>query len=289
MTLSGLHQKFLLHCEVEKRLSPQTVVAYRSDFNQFLEFLRERGRWGLASQDNLPAFITANVRDYQYHMTAMQWRTNTVRRRLTELNRFGGWLVERGYLKASPMTGVAIPRKERRLPRVLDWGRVERAVTGERDQRARAILALLGYGGLRRGEVVRADVGNYAPASQNLHVRGKGNRDRVVPLHGAAVQALDAYLVTRRGVGPDEPLFVHRGHRISAKVVVTAVEHAGTRVGVKLHPHLFRHTFATELLNQGVDLRAIQKLLGHESLATTEIYTHVSTERQRAAVARLAG
>ncbi len=281
MTLSGLHQRFLLHCEVEKRLSLETVKAYKSDFVQLLEFLRERGRWGLASQDNLQAFTTANIREYQYHMAALRWSTATIRRRLVELNRFGAWLVERSYLKATPMVGVAIPKKVRPLPRVVDWPVSERAVAGERHPRNQAILALLAYAGLRRGEVVAANVGDYSRESVSLRVRGKGNKERVIPLPGAAVAALEAYLRTRPGLGLEEPLFVTRRGRISKKVVVKAVARAGKRLGVKLHPHLFRHTFATELLNRKADLRAIQKLLGHESLATTEVYMHVSPGRQR--------
>ena len=283
MTLSNLHREFLRHCEVEKRLAAQTITAYRSDFAQFLVYLLD-GRPGRARQDRLTAFTTAGLRDYQRHMALQSWRTNTVRRRLVELGRFGSWLVERGYLRHNPARALAMPKRERHLPRVLEWQQVEAAVAGEPHPRDRAILALLAFAGLRRGEVIAASAGDYSRVSRSLRVRGKGNKDRVVPLHAVAIGALETYLAARGSFGSRDPLFVSRRGRIGKRPVITAVARAGRRLGLRLHPHLFRHTFATELLNRRADLRVIQTLLGHESLATTEIYTHVSPARRRDAV-----
>jgi site-specific recombinase XerD len=218
-------------------------------------------------------------------MATRRWSINTVRRRLVELNRFAGWLVERRYLQRSPMIGISVPRRERRLPRVLDWSQVEQIVAGERKPRDRAILALLAYGGLRRGEVMAADVGDYSREAPSLLVHGKGNKDRVVPLHAVARGSLPSPLWGEGRVrGPDQPLFVSWRGRITKQVVVLLCKRVSRRIGRRLHPHLFRHTFATELLNRRADLRVIQTLLGHESLATTELYTHVSPERGREAV-----
>ena len=119
-------------------------------------------------------------------MATRRGSVNTVRRRLVELNRFAGWLVERRYLGRSPMIGVSVPRRERRLPRVLDWSQVELIVAGECKPRDRAILALLAYGGLRRDEVMAADVADYSREAPSLMVHGKGHKDRVVPLHPTA-------------------------------------------------------------------------------------------------------
>ena len=283
MTLSHLHREFLRHCEFEKRLAAQTITAYRSDFAQFLVYLLD-GRPGRARQDRLTAFTTAGLRDYQHHMALQSWRTNTVRRRLVELGRFGSWLVERGYLRGNPVRALAMPKRERHLPRVLEWQQVETAVAGEPNPRDRAILALLAFAGLRRGEVIAASAGDYSRGSRSLRVRGKGNKDRVVPLHAVAIGALETYLATRGSLGSRDPLFVSGRGRIGKRPVISAVARAGHRLGLRLHPHLFRHTFATELLNRRADLRVIQALLGHESLATTEIYTHVSPARQQDAV-----
>ena len=116
MTLGGLHQQFLQYCEVERRLAAQTVTAYRSDFRQFVEFLRSRSRWGLVSQDGLGTFSVANVRDYQYYMAEQGWSTATVQRRLVSLNRFGAWLVKRGDAQTAPLAGGGVPRKPRHPP-----------------------------------------------------------------------------------------------------------------------------------------------------------------------------
>jgi site-specific recombinase XerD len=283
MTLSSLHREFLRHCEFEKRLAPQTITAYRSDFAQFLGYLLD-GCSSPAHRDSLRAFTTAGLRDYQRHMATERWRTNTLRRRLVELGCFGAWLVDRGYLKRNPARALAIPKRERHLPRVLEWHQAEIAVAAEPHPRDRAILALLAFAGLRRGEVLAASSGDYSRESRSLRVRGKGNKDRVVPLHAVAIEALETYLAARGPLADPDPLFVSSRGRISKRPVINAVSRAGRRLGIRLHPHLFRHTFATELLNRRADLRVIQTLLGHESLETTEVYTHVSPGRRREAI-----
>jgi integrase/recombinase XerC len=283
--LSGLHQKFLLYCEVERRLSPQTVTSYRSDFRQFTEFLRGQSRWGLVSQDVLGALSMGNVRDYQYYMAEQGWSTATVQRRLVSLNRFGAWLVKRGHAKTNPLAEMELPRKRRPLPRVVDWEILAAAVTAEPKPRDAAILGVLVYAGVRRGEVTGLNVGDYSPTAATLHVLGKGNKDRVISLPKPALKILKTYLTSRSEAGPDAPLFVTAaGQRITHKVVTRVVRRVGERIGRHLHPHMFRHSYATELLERGADIRDIRDLLGHESVATTEIYTHVSAARQRRVV-----
>jgi integrase/recombinase XerC len=275
---------------VERRLSPQTVVAYRSDFLQFLEALRAQSRWGLVSQDALGTFSVANLRLYQYAMVEDGASRATIQRRLVSLNRFGLWLVKHGHLTDNPFADIEFPRKERRLPRVLEWEQVKGAIAGETRPRDRALLSLLAYGGLRRGEVVGLMIGDFSRSACTLHVRGKGNKDRVVVLPQVGSQALSKYLATRQTVPPEAPLFVTaNGRPITHRAVTRAVRRAGRRLGVHVHPHMFRHSYATELLERGADIRDIRDLLGHESVATTEIYTHVSAARRRRVVQLLDG
>jgi site-specific recombinase XerD len=146
---------------VEKRLRPMTIKSYRSDFGLFLKFVRLRRSKTLSSPGrgqgeghaaSLRTFTTTLIRDYQAHMATRRWSVNTVRRRLVELNRFAGWLVERRYLQRSPMIGVSVPRRERRLPRVLDWSQVEQIVAGERKPRRLDEDAAAG----RRGDTLGA-------------------------------------------------------------------------------------------------------------------------------------
>ena len=245
----------------------------------------------MARQDTAATFTVEAVRDYQYDMVARGWSRATCRRRLIQLNRFGTWLVKRGHLKENPLAETEIPRREKRLPKVLPWSVAEQVVAGESRARNRAILAALVSAGLRRGEGVRLNVGSLQREGDvALRVRGKGNKERVIGVPRQFVEALDAYLVTRPGVQPDEPMFlVKGGRRITARVITKAVARAGRRLKVHLHPHLFRHTYATRLHELGVDLLVIQGLLGHESVATTEIYTRVSAARQRQAIQALEG
>ncbi|MDO8475636.1 MAG: tyrosine-type recombinase/integrase [Candidatus Rokubacteria bacterium] len=238
MTLSSLHREFLRHCEVEKRLAPQTITAYRSDFAQFLGYLLD-GRPGPARRDSLRACTTAGLRDYQRHMATQRWRTNTLRRRLVELGCFGSWLVDRGYLKRNPVRALTVPKRERHLPRVLEWSQAEAAVAGEPNPRDRAILALLAFAGLRRAEVMAASTGDYSRESRSLRVRGKGSKDRVVPLHAVAVGALETYLAARGPLDARDPLFVSWRGRIGKRPIINAVARAGRRLGIRLHPHLF--------------------------------------------------
>src|SRR5262244_951292 len=206
MTLTGLHQKFLLYCEVERQLSPQTIVSYRSDFEQFKESLREHGLLGLARQDTVATFSVDAVRHFQYDMVARRWSRATCRRRLIQLNRFGTWLVKRGHLKDNPLAEIEVPRREKRLPKVLPWSVAEEAVAGESRVRNRAILAVLVYAGLRRGEVGRLNVGSLQrEGDPALRVWGKGNKERVVLLSSQAVMAIEAYLATRPEAQAEEP------------------------------------------------------------------------------------
>jgi len=178
-----------------------------------------------------------------------------------------------------------MPRKTKRLPRVVALTELKAPIIDERHVRNRAILSLLAYAGVRRGEVVGLDVRDYSRTARSVHVRGKGNKDRVIGLPEPACEALDAYLKQRQGAGAEDPLFVTTGRRrITHRVVTKAVKRMARGLGQNLHPHMFRHSYATELLDRGADLRVIRDLLGHESVATTEIYTHVSAARQRSAV-----
>jgi site-specific recombinase XerD len=227
----------------------------------------------------------ANVRDYQYYMAEQGWSTATVQRRLVSLNRFGAWLVKRGHAKTNPLAEMELPRKPRPLPRIVDWEILAAAAHAEPEPRNAAILGVLVYAGLRRGEVVGLNVGDFSPTAATLHVRGKGNKDRVISLPRPAKKMLETYLTSRTDAGPDAPLFMTAaGQRITHKVVTRVVRRVGERIGRHLHPHMFRQSYATELLDRGADIRDIRDLLGHESVATTEIYTHVNAARQRRVV-----
>ena len=183
------------------------------------------------------------------------------------------------------------PKKPKRLPQVVAWDELKAALPGQERIRDYAIIALLLYGGLRRGELVTIDVGDFSATARKLHITGKGSKDRVISLPEPACEALTAYAAAKRaGAKMTDALFVTAaGVRITAKVIIKTVDRVGRRVGRHLHPHMFRHSYATELLDRDADLRDIKELLGHESIATTEIYAHVSAARQRRTVQLLEG
>jgi site-specific recombinase XerD len=193
--------------------------------------------------------------------------------------------MKRGHTPEHPLAALEYPRRPKRLPRVMAWNQLVEAIAGEERPRDRAMLSLLTYAGLRRGEVLSLDVRDVSFPGASVHVHGKGGKDRVVGLPGPALDALRAHLAVRTVASPEEPLFVTgAGKRVGKKVVIKAVQRVSRRLGQHVHPHMFRHSYATELLERGADLMVIKELLGHQSVATTEIYAHVSAARQRGAV-----
>jgi integrase/recombinase XerC len=231
---------------------------------------------------------------------ARDYRRSTLLRKYNSLWSFLRFLHRRGDLPEDPTRGLSLPRAERRLPGVLSELEMTRLIetipagddgaspsSGARD---RAILEILYSAGLRVSELVGMNVEDVDPWQGTARVLGKGAKERVAPLGRRALEALRVSLATR-GVdllstasSVPRPLFVnHRGGRLSARSVESLVARWARRASVerRVHPHMLRHSFATHLLNRGCDLRSVQELLGHRNLATTQIYTHVSTERLR--------
>ncbi len=184
---------------------------------------------------------------------------------------------------------MELPRKRRPMPHVVDWEILAAAARAEPKPRDAAILGVLVYAGLRRGELVGLSMRDFSPTAATLPVLGKGNKDRVISLPKPGQRMLKAYLASRQEAGPEAPLFVTSvGQRITHKVVTRGLRRTGQRTGRHLHPHMFRHSYATELLERGADIRDIRDLLGHESVATTE-NLHARERGPSAARGRAAG
>ncbi len=274
--------RFLEQLEWERNLSPRTQAAYRREVRRFVEFaaselfLEGPGEVG-----------PGEVRAFVAHLHALRLAPRSVQRALAALRTYFRFLVAEGAIPASPAAAIPNPRTERPLPEVVpaeDLGRLFEAMpstpAGLRD---RAILELLYGSGLRVSELVGLDLGDVRLGERLLRVRGKGRKERVVPFGSKAEQALRAYLPVRAAwrrsvAGGEDPLLVNqRGGRLTdrsvRRIVAAAVRHVASLH--RLHPHALRHAFATHLLEAGMDLRAIQELLGHASLATTQVYTNV--------------
>lgn len=275
-------REFLKALEAERGASPRTLAAYARDAAHFLDFLASEGVRSWEQVD------VARARRYLVRLAAVRARA-TVARRLSALRHLFRFLVRTGRAPANPFRGLRAPRRGRRLPAFLSAAQV-RALLEAPDPstpaglRDRALLELLYGSGLRVQEALSLRVADVA-SGRAVRVVGKGNRERVVLLTRAARAALDAYLqrgrphLARPGV---DALFVNfRGLALSARGAQLVVRrYARASLGpVRATPHTLRHTFATHLLDGGADLRAVQELLGHRSLQTTQVYTHTTRAR----------
>ena len=273
---------FLRHLRSVRNYSPQTLRAYRSDLQGFVRFLEARGR-GSARVD--PLAIRAFVAD----LGARERKRSTMARKVSALRSFYDWMRREGLGQDNPARDVSTPRLERKLPRFLDREEVERLLETPEDgsllgARDRAVLEMLYATGMRVSELVGLTVHDVHPTDNEMRVMGKGSVERWVYFGERARQALERYLTARRQLArrASEALFVNRGGgALTDRSVRRLVERHVTRAALrrKISPHGLRHSFATHLLDRGADLRAIQELLGHASLKTTQRYTHVSTEQ----------
>jgi integrase/recombinase XerC len=268
-----------------RNLSDHTVAAYRRDLAQFERFLRLLKRDEPPNAEDLDA---RSIRRFVASLSASRFAKRSVQRKLAAVRSFARFLVADGVLAANPTLGLAGPRAERRLPSFLRKKEIDRLFASgseptEVELRDRAILELLYGTGIRLSELTGLRKEDVDLSSRLVRVLGKGRKERVVPFGRAAAKAIDAYwkargVRKRRG----EALFVNRrGEPLSGRTVQRIVAKRLGQVSEarQLSPHVLRHTFATHMLNAGADLRAVQELLGHASLSSTQIYTHVTTER----------
>ena len=263
-------------------LAGATRAAYRSDVALFIEWARGRG---LLAPDAISMRV---LRDYLAFMTERGDQRTSIIRRRASLRSYFSWMVERGYLSESPAARISAPRPNSRLPKIVvreqlenllddDWGEDEWATLD------RAVCEVLYGAGLRVGELCGLNLESIDFAQGFVKVLGKGRKERIVPLHRRGLDAVRMWISDARNdvLRPDSPpealFFNRRGRRLGPRDVRRILDN---RVAFgHVNPHALRHTYATHLLEGGADLRVVQELLGHESLTTTQIYTHVSKSR----------
>jgi integrase/recombinase XerC len=293
--MQTLIKDFLEHLDLERGLSPHTLRAYRGDLERFLAFLA-RDFLNVRPDDLRPEDVeTAAVRAFLAAMTREGLSRRSQARALSAVKSLFRYACLHGRLPANPASSVRTPKQEKTLPRHLRPGEIERlieapAVDQPLGRRDRALLELLYATGLRVGELVSLDRHDVDLPARVLRVVGKGGKERMVPFNTAAAEALGAWFEdwdelraqAKPSAADAEPVFLSpRGRRLGDRAVRTLVDRHSAAAGVPagVHPHTLRHTFATHLLEGGADLRTIQELLGHSSLATTQRYTHVEIER----------
>ncbi len=284
-------EDFLGEFAASRRGSPHTLAAYRRDIGRVLD---------LAAGADRPVAPSAWTRELLERAMRDLFRTGhastSAARALAAWRSFGRFCVRRGVLEADPAKALPFPRHRRRLPRTLPQidlaAALDRLAAADDPQAARdsALMEMTYSAGLRLSELVGLDHGDLDRAGALLRVRGKGRRERIAPVGERAMAALERYLARegRSRMAPGEPLFAGRAGRLSGRTVQRAVRRrlAGVAAGLGITPHALRHSFASHLLDAGADLRAIQELLGHRSLASTQVYTHVTPARLKEAYAQ---
>jgi len=274
---------FLGHLKAERRMSRHTVAAYRHDLEALARFCKRRrvATWAELDHQSVRAFAAAE------HAAGLAPRS--IQRRLSAVRTFFNFLARETQVDRNPALGVSAPKPKKRLPQTLDADQMGRLLAFRVDDstsaRDKAIMELFYSSGLRLGELVGLDLADLDLKDRTVRVLGKGGKTRIVPVGSFALEALKRWLVERTQVlgraklaPPPTALFVGpRGRRLAVRAVQLRVAHWARRqgIGMHVHPHMFRHSFATHLLESSGNLRGVQELLGHADIGTTQIYTHL--------------
>lgn len=272
---------FLTHLSDERQLSVHTVTSYQRDLKQLLEFLTDESvvSWQQVSTHHLRRFISKG------HRQGTSGRS--LQRRLSACRTFFNFLAREGECSTNPAAAFSAPKSNAGLPVTMDTDQVSQLLSIEgtdwHSVRDRAMLELFYSSGLRLSELVGSDVVDISFSDATIKVRGKGSKERILPVGSKAIAALQAWLCVRADVPKgqiedDNALFLsERGRRISARNVQSRVKQWCLRLGItsRVHPHTLRHSFASHLLESSQDLRAVQEMLGHADISTTQIYTHL--------------
>lgn len=295
---------FLDHLKLERHFSDYTIKSYGADLAQFSQFLAgEIGRNSSTSQlpppksleeldERLLKVEPLNVREFLAYLYGQNYTKSTTARKLATLRSFYKFGMRRGQLSVHPLSTIRTPKQEKRLPKCLDLEQVQKLLDAPGDGdilsvRDKAMLEVLYSSGIRVSELVDLTFADIDLQEGVLRVTGKGRKQRLTPIGSQAIQALTRYIEMRNAAipaGAENPakIFLNKhGESLSTRSVRRKLDKylgmAGLDPGIS--PHTLRHSFATHLLNSGADLRSVQELLGHQSLSTTQVYTHLTTAR----------
>ena len=282
-------KEFLDYLQFERHYSPYTVRNYQLDIEKFLNFLDEEG----ALMDQVDRLI---IRDFLSDEINAGISKRSCKRRLSSLRHFYSFMVNREYVNDNPFVIVSSPKADKKFPEVLYPDQVKKILEANKERtdhlapRDNAILYVLYYCGLRVGELVGLTLQNFDLRNRIARVYGKGSKERLVPFTIECRDVVKKYIETTREElvlkqnKPENALFLNdKGQPLTTRGVEFILDQIEEKTGnyVGLHPHVLRHSFATHLLDNGADIRVIQELLGHSSINTTQVYTHVSAEAMK--------
>ncbi|TLS37354.1 tyrosine recombinase XerC [Pseudalkalibacillus caeni] len=279
--------QFMGYLKIEKNCSPHTINNYSKDIEHFMTFLKQQ------AIDSFAAVSYADVRLYLTELHEKAYARKTVARKVSCLRTFYRFLIREEQITVNPFAMSSLPKKDQRLPQFLYMEELEKLfdvhdLSTPLGQRNQALLELLYASGIRVSECCSLDVDDIDFSIDTIFVIGKGRKVRYVPIGSFSLDALHNYINDGRKklLGKNEDnekaLFLnHRGKRLTARGVRVILDKVMKDAALHIHinPHMLRHTFATHLLNEGADLRAVQELLGHSHLSSTQIYTHVTKDR----------
>ncbi len=279
-----MHPKeaFSLYLEIERNLSPHSIRAYRQDLDMFHAFLADQP---------LEEVDYRTLRRFLGFLKQQGYERSTIARRMAALRTYFRFLARERLVKGNPAVGLQSPKQARKLPHFLDWEELQRllATPGESalGLRDRALLELLYATGMRVSEIAELSIRQLNWEEAEIRVVGKGTKERMVLMSESAMRHVRRYLDTARPllkpVDTDRLFLNRQGKPLSSRSIDRMLKQHARNAGITkpVSPHTMRHTFATHLLEGGADLRVVQELLGHSSLSTTQIYTHVSQDRLR--------
>lgn len=319
MSRPDLIEEFLNYLKFERHFSPHTAKCYSADLHQFQGFLSSAtspapvgasysgGAGGATATAVATATIPTeqgmrllmgvspdDIRRFLGFLREQEYSKSTTARKLATLRSFYKFCVRRNYVENNPVVSIRTPKQEKHLPKCLEVDQIEKLLNtpdtstllGARD---RAMLETMYSTGIRVSELVDLNVGDLDAPGQAIRIRGKGKKQRVVPIGATALRAVQHYLDLRggdpRANGFDaQALFINKhGQRLSTRSVRRKLDKYLAEAGMDatVSPHTLRHSFATHMLNRGADLRSVQELLGHQSISTTQIYTHLTTSKTK--------
>jgi tyrosine recombinase XerC len=276
----------------EKNYSDNTVISYKNDLIQLLNYIKDQK---ILEVENVQYIDRNIIRKYIVYLKKNNYSARSISRKISTIRSFFKFLSREGIVKINPTINLITPKIDKKLPYFLYLQEVNKlietppqhTITGIRD---RAILELLYGTGIRVGELVNLDIHDIDLYEKTVRIFGKGSKERILPLGNPNIKAVKEYLISRKLFRKDisingndlDALLLNRfGGRLTARsirrIIIKYMRMAG--LNKKISPHVLRHSFATHLLGGGADLRSVQELLGHESLSTTQIYTHITKER----------
>ena len=280
-------REFLDHLRFQKRYSPHTIISYEIDLSQFFEFLRKNE----LSHLEIPEIKTTYIRTWLAEMKENKISSKSVNRKISSLRSFFKYLLKNEMVTVNPLTAIISPKVPKRLPQFVEENDMEKLFSGVvftegfRGITELLILKTLYQTGIRKSELIGILEQDADLSGSTVKVLGKGNKERIIPVNPMLMKELQDYITEKKnliGSNENDHLFVtDRGKQLGSKEVYNIVKKYLAQVTTisKKSPHILRHSFATHLMNSGADLNAVKELLGHSSLAATQIYTHNNIEK----------